>query len=132
MNDQVRGLIKFVCWGDIPRAQDQVRVILSKDNAEKDRKFKENMIYQLDNLEAKQSELPANLKSLLYAEPCGGYCPDRFMLRDNEKAIVEKTLSAYHAAERLKELGVSYFPAVLLYGNSGCGKTELARYTCPA
>jgi len=37
-------------------------------------------------------------------------------------------ISIYRAAERLSDLGISYLPALMLYGESACGKTELARY----
>lgn len=32
------------------------------------------------------------------------------------------------ASEKLNEMGIPYLPALMLYGQSGCGKTMLARY----
>lgn len=105
----------------------QARIILNADNTQKDKGFKESMLKELD--ETKDfMELPANLKSLLVVEYPEHYSESKFLVRDSEKAIVDKMLSIYLASKKLTELKISYLPTLMLYGESGCGKTELARY----
>lgn len=73
-------------------------------------------------------ELPYNLQHLLLAEDTTNFPEARFILRDEEKSAVEKTLALYRAADKLAEMGIPYLPALILHGQSGCGKTMLARY----
>ncbi len=128
MNDQERTLLRFVCDGDIRKAQQQAKIILDGITTQKDQSFKN---HQLKKLEAKGPtliELPYNLRDLLIAEDCTDFPEARFILRKNEEAAVNKVLSLYSVADRLSEIGISYLPALMLYGPSGCGKTMLARY----
>ena len=127
MNENTRRLISYVCDGDMKRAKQQARIILDSDHTEKNMRFREDNIRKL---EAKKSliELPYNLKSLLIAEDSENYPEGKFLLRDDEMMIAERTLATYRASNKLIELGIPYLPTLMLYGESGCGKTELARY----
>ena len=53
---------------------------------------------------------------------------NRFILRGDESQIVDRVLSIYAAAKELEERGISYLSTLMLYGESGGGKTTLARY----
>lgn len=128
MNGEIRDLIRYVCTGKVKLARQQARIILEANHFEKDRHFKQEMLYWIDKSESAFIELPSDLKSLLVAEPPSNYSDSKFLLRETEKAITEKLLATYRAAERLSKLGISYYPSLILYGESGCGKTELARY----
>lgn len=123
-------IIQCVCEGDFKDAQKAARNILAADKTETNRRFRETMLDKLDVLERKAGfiELPQNLKSLLVAESPENYTIGKFLPRDNERAIADKTLATYRASKKLIELGISYLPTLMLYGESGCGKTELARY----
>lgn len=128
MNDKERMLLQYVCDGDIRKAQQQAKIVLEGITAQKDQNFKN---YQLKKLEAKGPtliELPYNLRDLLIAEDCTNFPNARFILRENEEKAVSEVLSLYRVADRLSEIGISYLPALMLYGQSGCGKTMLARY----
>ena len=75
------------------------------------------------------TELPYDLRSLLIAEDVSGDDMfDRFLLRPNEKEITARLLKVYNAASKLAEHGIRYIPSLMLHGESGCGKTMLARY----
>lgn len=127
MNDKQRLLIQYICDGDIKKAQQQARIILNELTTAKDEMFKKNMLRKLDT-KPNIIELPYNLREFLIAEDVSNFPENRFVLRPEEAKIVEKVMSTVKASERLSELGISYLPVVMLYGDSGGGKTMLARY----
>jgi len=127
MNDRQRDLIQYICDGDIKKAQQQTRVILSESAYAKDEAFKKNMLRKLD-AKPNMIELPYNLRELLIAEDVSNFPESRFVLRPEEAKTVKTVLSTLKASERLSELGISYLPALMLHGESGGGKTMLARY----
>lgn len=129
INAETKQLIRYICNGNIKKAQQQARIIVNADTTEKNRSFREEALLKLDALEGRSTiELPYNLKSLLIAEAPDNYSDGKFLLRDTERAVVEKVLKTYQAANKLADLRISYLPTLILYGKSGCGKTELARY----
>lgn len=127
MNDRERELLRIVCDGDIRLAQKQARIVLNGLTAKKDEQFKKNMLRKLD-AKGDFIELPYNLQHLLLAEDMTNFPEARFILRDAEEKAVRETLDLYRASERLSEMGIPYLPALMLHGQSGCGKTMLARY----
>ena len=127
MNGNERILIRYVCDGDIKRAQKQARIILNGLKSQKDEQFKDDMLRKLDS-KANLVELPYNLQHLLVAEDTANFPAARFLLREKEEAATNRVLALYRASEQLAEKGIPYLPALILHGESGCGKTMLARY----
>lgn len=127
MNDRERELIRYVVDGDIRKSQQAARIILNGLTAKKDEQFRDNMLRKLD-AKGNVIELPYNLQHLLVAEDMAAFPDGRFLLREEEGKAVEKVLALYHASETLAEMGIPYLPALILHGESGCGKTMLARY----
>lgn len=127
MNDNIRHLLKYVCDGDIKNAQAYSRIILNDITTQKDASFRDMLLRKLDTA-PRFIELPMNLKSFLVAEDSSLYPAAKYFFRERDKEIVNKVLNLYKASERLAEKGIEYVPAVLFEGESGCGKTELARY----
>lgn len=125
MNDSERRLIRFVCDGDMRNAQKAVKIILNSISSKKDEQFKENMLRKLES-KREFIELPYNLQHLLIAEDTEEFPEARFLLRNEEKSITQKIIAIYRASEKLNEMGIPYLPALMLYGQSGCGKTMLA------
>lgn len=128
MNDNERLLIEYVCNGDIKKSQEQVRIILNGIVTEKDRKFKEFQLQKLNTKQAEFIELPYNMRGLLTAEDSSLFPINRFVLREDEERISKSLLDAYEVSNELADLNVRYVPSLLLYGDSGTGKTALARY----
>lgn len=128
MNDSERCLIRFVCDGDMRNAQKAVKIILDSISSKKDEQFKENMFRKLES-KREFIELPYNLQHLLIAEDTEEFPEARFLLRNEEKSITQKIVAIYRASEKLNEMGIPYLPALMLYGQSGCGKTMLSHHS---
>lgn len=127
MTDKEKMLIRFVAEGDLKRAQSQAKIILDGITTQKDQNFKETMLKKMDGAYG-LIRLPDNIKNLFRVEDPVNFVEGRYLLREAESAIAEKAAGLYKAAGQLAEMGLPYAPALLLHGDSGCGKTELARY----
>lgn len=127
MNNLERNIIREICNGDISSIQKTALVYLKNNKIKKDEDFCKTMI---KNLESKTNflELPYDLKGILIAEDVSEYPEGKFLWREKEEKICNKIISLYQVADRLKDKGIRYLPAAIFYGESGCGKTELAKY----
>lgn len=131
MNENERLLLRLVCDGDIMKAQTQAKIILQNVNTQKDTNFKEQLLRKLENAEKvkRLMPLPPNMQDMLVAEDVSETFPvNRFLKREKEEQIVDKLLNIRKAAEKLTELGIPYLPTLLLHGETGTGKTMLAKY----
>lgn len=127
MTEREKALIRFICEGNEKLVRKQAKFILENMSTKKDEYFKRQMLQKLES-RGTFIELPPNLSGILVAEDSTFYPEEKFFLRPQEAAIAKKTLAVYRAADKLAEMGLSYSSALLLHGESGCGKTELARY----
>ena len=127
MNNDERILLRHICDGDMRRAQMQARCILNTISSRRDAAFRDDMLRRMD-MKKDFVELPWDLKGLLVVEDSASFPEAKFLIRKTETEAAKKIISIYRAAERLADLGIPYLPALMLYGESGCGKTELARY----
>ena len=128
MNDKDRALLRYVVEGDIRKAQQQAKIILEGITTAKDEQFKTRCLSQLSAKAPELIELPYNMQGLLVAEDVTNFPENRYLLRDSEKAVIERLLKTRKASLRLKELGIHYTCSLLLQGEPGTGKTEFAKY----
>lgn len=127
MNNDTRNLLREVCNGDISRAQKAAIVLMRNSTTAKDADFCERLIKQLES-KANFMQLPQDLRGVLVAEDVSQYPEDKYFWREREREIADKVVSMYRVADRLQSKGIRYLPATILWGESGCGKTELAKY----
>lgn len=128
MNNVERDLIRWVCEGNIIKAQRQARAILTDMRALKDQRFRDEMLWKLNSKGPDLIELPSNVRELLVAENQENFPVSRFLIRKGERSLVDELMATVKASERLSQKGIRYLPTALLYGASGGGKTMLARY----
>lgn len=127
MNDYTRVLLRNVCNGDLRKAQNAAMALMKNNTTKKDEGFCERLIKQLES-KANFVQLPQDLKGILAAEDVSQYQEDKYFWREREREIVDKVVSMHRVADRLQSKGIRYLPATILWGESGCGKTELAKY----
>lgn len=56
------------------------------------------------------------------------FVPERIYVSEREQKIVKLIAKKHFVAEKMKSLKIQYLNSVLLYGESGTGKTTFARY----
>ena len=127
MNNDTRNLLREVCNGDISRAKKAAMVLMRNSTTAKDADFCNHHIKQLES-KANFMQLPQDLRGVLVAEDVSQYPKDKYFWREREREIADKVVSMYRVADRLQSKGIRYLPATILWGESGCGKTELAKY----
>lgn len=127
MNNDTRSLLREICTGDIRRVQKAAMVLMRNNKTAKDADFCANLLKQMES-KADFIQLPQDLKGILVAEDVSQYPVEKFFWGKRECEIADKVISMYRVADRLQNKGIRYLPATILWGESGCGKTELARY----
>lgn len=125
MTESERSMIYSLAHDDILRAKLYARSIVENIKSEKDKAYKNSMMRLLD---PRRTDLPPAVSNLLVLESSENYKSERFLLRDGDEKIVQKVKDLYKASETLHNMGINYNASLLLYGDSGCGKTELAKY----
>lgn len=127
MNDRERDMIYWICEGDMRKAKIYAKLYLEGVTAKKDQEFVSCSLRKLES-QGNFIKLPANLESFLVAEESALFPHSKFYLRRVDEKIVNDILNLYRVAVKLHDIGIPYLPAAILYGESGCGKTMLARY----
>ncbi len=129
MNDFEKTLIDAVCRNDLRKAKEIAKTILERDKTQKNRAFVNSRLPLLNNSAMNLMELPANLQNILIMEDVSlSFNEERYFLSFREKDVAAKISLINKASQKLAELGIRYLNTVLLYGESGTGKTTFGRY----
>lgn len=128
LNDNLKRLIRCVVNNDLVNAKKVVRIILSLEKAEKNKNFVNSMLTTLND-NPNFFELPSDVKGLLTLEDVENlFKNNRFVITDKESEIVNKVVGIWKTNDKLLEYNINYLNSILLYGESGCGKTMLGKY----
>jgi SpoVK/Ycf46/Vps4 family AAA+-type ATPase len=128
VNNHIKYLLQAVADGNMTSAKSYAKLICKEDKTERNRVFCETITKKIESA-ANMFELPANVKDILYMEDVAtAWKPNRYFLTPREKAVFEKVREIITVSDTLANLGINYINSVLLYGDSGTGKTEFARF----
>lgn len=131
MKEEVKQLIRYVANNDLSRARTQAKCLLLNDSTSKDERFVDYMLKELDRTKDMASliELPSNIKGLIIVEDTKEtFIENRHYFREEEKRLVNRICNIRKANEQLRERKIRVLNSTLFYGESGTGKTTLARY----
>lgn len=131
MQQTVEELIRAILNKKEPMVYYYVKKLLEEDKTQKSKRFIESALENLEKLQNQQNrlvELPMNLKGKIKQETADSFPIDRYIITKDIENITNEIIKIHNVQQELKELNIHYFPTLLLYGKSGCGKTMIARY----
>lgn len=121
-------LIRSILRSDIFSARKIVRELCETNTVKADESFCESMLNELKKSEINLLELPANLKDYVVVEDIKSvFNPQTYVATDETNEIIEFSKRYYNNRDRLLSMGIHYSNTLMLYGDTGCGKTELCR-----
>ncbi len=127
-NNQKR-LITAVSQNDIQSAKKCAIACIEEDTTQKNKWFCDKYRQILTSSGNNLIELPYDLKGILYVEDVSNsFKEGRYYLSQREKEAFESIVRMKTVNERLMEMEIPYINSILLYGESGTGKTTFGRY----
>lgn len=130
MTNNQQALIQYVIKNDLKNARLYAKFILESNKTKADEKFCTYWLQVLKEQETKGLEIPLNLNGILLTE-CGAYPfrEERYFLTEREAGALQHIQKMNIAATEMEEkYQMRYSNSVLLFGESGTGKTTFARY----
>jgi len=129
MNSTIKNLIMAVAENDHKKARAYAGVIISADKTEANRQFCIKASSKLKEPIINLTKLPASVQGKIKAEDVSStFRKDRYFLAEEENRIAREVYEMYAVSGRLAEMGINYVNALMLYGESGTGKTMFGKY----
>lgn len=129
MNIEIKNLINCVADNDVQNAKKVIKRIIENNKTEIDKPFLNSIKNKIETQSLNFMELPYDLKGILKVEDVSvSFNEKRYYLTDSENEIYKHISSIKNINSKLDEMGISYLNSVLLYGESGTGKTLFGRY----
>lgn len=128
INEHTKNLITSLAKNDISMAKAYAKCIIADDKSEKNRLWRQYTKKGLENQIPGVIELPSNIRSMCEIVDCSGFPEERYYLPETEKELVEQILRKQSVCLRMDVLGIPVSNTTLLYGQTGTGKTTLAKY----
>lgn len=128
LNENIKNLIRSVAENDIQKARSYAKIIVSNETAASNQYFCK-MIKNKIETQPNFIELPFDIRGILRMEDISDtFNENRYYLTKREKEIFDKISIAKRTNEKLTEMGIRFLNAILLYGESGTGKTTFGKY----
>lgn len=129
LTDSQKRLIQSISECDMQAAKKYAIACLTEDTTEKNKWFVSKYKQILMSSGANMTELPSDLKAILFAEDVSNsFKEKRYYLSEREKEVYETIVRMKKVNEKLMEKGIPYINSTLLYGESGTGKTTFGKY----
>ena len=122
-------MIKGIAKNDIHSARKAALASLVEDTSKKNAwavDYYRKLL--IGNASIMMSNIPTDMQSMLVGESPLGFDANRYYVRDSDIDVIENIRKMKLVAEELALKHIPYKNTTLLYGPSGTGKTELAKY----
>lgn len=123
-----RILIREIMYND--KISDNIRsaalLACREDKTEKNKAFCREAIMRLEKIRD-MTFLPNRNKNLI-VEDVSDFIEARYYLSVREKALFAQIDKIRHVSKKMRDMQIRYLNTVLLYGESGTGKTTFGRY----
>lgn len=127
MNDYMRVILNYIVNGDYQKARDTTEAYLRQNKIARDQDFCDRMLEKLNAYG--KLEIPYNLRDIIQTS-CTPYPfeSERYFMSEREKVALEHVKKMQRAGQYMANRGLRYANTILLYGESGTGKTTFAQY----
>lgn len=122
-------LIKAISHYDLRAARKCALNCVNEDTTQKNQYFCKRYKKILETGGINLMEVPYDLEGIIYMENVSNsFKESRYYLSPREKNIFDNIVRMKKVNEKLLEMGISYINSILLYGESGTGKTTFGKY----
>lgn len=122
-------LVKYVAENNLSKAKQAALACCIEDKTQKNSHYVQKYQSMLQNKGLNMMELPYNIMSFATMEDLSMvFLENRYYLTKREEKLFFTIQSMYKVSNILMEKRIPYLNATLLYGESGCGKTEFSKY----
>jgi SpoVK/Ycf46/Vps4 family AAA+-type ATPase len=129
LNDKIKLVISAVADNDLQKAKQYVKLIIDDDKTQTNRYFCESIRRKLQASSMNLMELPHDVRDILHMEDVTvSFNEKRYYLSEREGKILDEVIGMYETSLKLSEMGIHYLNSLMLYGESGTGKTLFGKY----
>lgn len=132
ISQNVRDLVEAVAASDMERSRNAAICVVVADKTKGNAAWRNRMIGSLEARMLGATDLgrilPADIQGILvFEEEVPELAYRRYELTRGSREAISRMKVMHRVAGKLAELGINETATTLLYGESGCGKTTLAR-----
>lgn len=122
-------IIKALAHNDLHTARKAALASLVEDKTKKNEwavNYYKKML--VGNASVMMSNLPNDMQTFLVGETPSGFQVDRYFIRGSEQSVIDDIIKMKVIADEMSARQIPYKNTVLIYGESGTGKTEMGRF----
>ena len=129
MNKFLANIIEAVADNDLKKAKIYAQMIIDNDKTQKNKYFCRRISNKLKSSSMNFIELPNSIKDILKMEDVStSFNKNRYYLSEREESVYKEVESMYKTSCKLAEMRIQYLNSLVLYGESGTGKTLFGKY----